>query len=65
MSIIRKFKNNLVYIRKRQVPFRQEIELSSAGDEQVDSITRRHIVNELRRTTGDANAVNNRIGTVF
>ena len=67
MSVIRKF-FNLVYIRKRQVPFcAQQVGSSSAtaGDEQLDSITRRHIVNELRRTTGDANtAAVHKIGTV-
>ena len=48
--------------RKRQVPFRApEITpsgLATTDDEQLDSITRYHIINELRRTTGSTSKSN-------
>jgi len=60
--------------RKRRVPFRdQEITRPpaaglAAADEQLDSITRHHIINELCRTTGATrinNGMNNTIGTLI
>lgn len=57
--------------RKRQVPFRvQEIapsSLATTDDEQLDSITRHHIINELRRTTGATsknNGIDSTVGTL-
>ena len=61
-SIITLFTSTLT-LRKRQVPFRaQEMGLTSTDDEQLGSITRRHIVNELRRTTGNSSK-NNEVNT--
>ena len=58
--------------RKRQVPFRaQEIvppDLTNADEEQLDCVTRHHIINELRRTTGATgknNGINNTIGIFY
>lgn len=66
-SILRKFTIQLAYVcRKKQVPFRaQEASSSGTDDEQLDSVTRHHIINELRRTTGATsknNGINNAIG---
>lgn len=55
--------------RKRHIPFRPTQELTPAGlaatDEQLDSVTRHHIINELRRTTGTTHEINGKISSTI